>query len=140
MSRIITRTTNTEQIKSPVKSESAAAIQKQEVNFAASKRIISKRQICCRYTNRSAQFQIIRIPTIAGDFIERTVFPHAQISFKADPLDRLEVHSGSPITAIRSDTIPCYQLIQTRACSLTKISYSQKRLFAGCSQRNLAAS
>lgn len=138
MSKMITRAISTDQLNPLAESESVSALQRQELNFAISRRAISKRQICCCYTNHTTRFQIIRIPTIAGDFIERTVFPLAQVSFEANPLDRLEVHTGSPITSIHSDTIPCYRLTPARAYSLTKISYAQKRLFSAHFGRTIA--
>lgn len=73
---------------------------------------VPSQQVCCCYVNRTAQFQIIRIATMAGDFIERTVLPHAKILFEANSHDRLEVHTGNLITSILSDTIPCHQLVQ----------------------------
>ena len=68
-------------------------------------------KVFCCYVNHSAQFQIIRIAGAAHEFLERTVLPYAQVFFEAYSCDRLEVHTGNPITSIFTDTIPCHQLV-----------------------------
>ncbi|MEO0759402.1 MAG: DUF1830 domain-containing protein [Cyanobacteria bacterium J06648_16] len=67
-------------------------------------------RVRCRYTNTTAQFQILRIANATSRFLERVVFPQAQVIFEAHQTDRLEVHTGNPISSILADTIPCYRL------------------------------
>lgn len=85
-----------------------------QLSTASQQNRTTNRRIVCCYTNYSEQFQIVRIATpadgSASNGFERLVLPHAKVLFEADWCDRLEVHTGRPITSIPSDTIPCYQL------------------------------
>lgn len=64
---------------------------------------------CC-YTNDTRQFQIIRMTSVTGEFLEKAVPPYVRVFFEAGTQDHLEVHTGSVITSVLSDRIPCMQL------------------------------
>ncbi len=110
---------NTIQLNRPAQLDSVVATRSQNPPISVPSQPVPSQpvpsqQVCCCYVNRTAQFQIIRIATMAGDFIERTVLPHAKVLFEANSHDRLEVHTGNLITSICSDTIPCHQLVQQK--------------------------
>ena len=67
-------------------------------------------QILCSYSNTTPQFQIIRIANIPNWFFERVVFPGGHLVFEAFSDAQLEIHTGTMMSAILSDTIPCYRL------------------------------
>ena len=67
-------------------------------------------QIQCCYINSTAQFQIVRVVNIASTFLERAVMPHTKFIFEANYNDYLEVHTGTLVSAILSDKIPCQHL------------------------------
>ncbi|EDX83397.1 conserved domain protein [Synechococcus sp. PCC 7335] len=94
-----------------------------EINPSGDLRITSQRTVAiktvhfsrngsiqCCYTNHTQQFQIIRMATAAGSFLERAVPPQGHAFFEAGLQDHLEVHTGNPITSILADRIPCEQL------------------------------
>lgn len=66
--------------------------------------------IQCCYINSTAQFQIVRVVNIASTFLERAVMPYTRFIFEADYNDYLEIHTGTPVSAILSDKIPCQHL------------------------------
>mgnify|MGYP001804685969 CR=1 FL=1 len=68
-------------------------------------------QIQCCYINSTTQFQIVRVVNIASTFLERTVMPHTRLIFEADHNDHLEVHTGTLVSSILSDKIPCQHLV-----------------------------
>lgn len=72
--------------------------------------LISAHKVCCRYSNPTDQFQIIRMTHRPSCFFERAVLPRATVCFEADPQDVLEVHTGVIVGAILSDRIPCDRL------------------------------
>ena len=109
------------QLNRPARLSSVAALQplnqppNRSLNQAQNLHVlIPSQKVCCCYVNHTAQFQIVRVATVSGDFIERTVLPHTKVLFEANLHDRLEVHTGNLITSILSDTIPCSQLIQPK--------------------------
>ena len=67
-------------------------------------------RIQCCYINTSTQFQIVRVVNINSNFLERTVMPQTRLIFEAHRDDHLEIHTGSPISSILSDKIPCHRL------------------------------
>lgn len=73
-------------------------------------RLARNSSIQCCYTNHTQRFQIIRMATAAGSFLEKAVPPQGRVFFEAGPQDHLEVHTGNPITSILADRIPCEQL------------------------------
>ncbi|MEM7797124.1 MAG: DUF1830 domain-containing protein [Cyanobacteria bacterium P01_C01_bin.118] len=68
------------------------------------------RRIQCCYVNNTPQFQIVRVVNFTRDFLERAVMPYAMVTFEAYWHDHLEIHTGSPISTILSDKIPCHRL------------------------------
>ena len=70
-------------------------------------------QILCSYSNNTPQFQIIRIANIPNWFFERVVFPGGRLVFEALPDSQLEIHTGTIISAILLDTVPCHRLALT---------------------------
>ncbi|EKV00084.1 protein of unknown function DUF1830 [Leptolyngbya sp. PCC 7375] len=67
-------------------------------------------QIQCCYINSTTQFQIVRVANVSNNFLERMVMPQTRLVFEADRNDHLEIHTGSPISSILSDKIPCHRL------------------------------
>ncbi|MEL6230866.1 MAG: DUF1830 domain-containing protein [Cyanobacteria bacterium J06627_3] len=67
-------------------------------------------QIQCCYINDTTQFQIVRVVNIANIFLERAVMPHTKLVFEAAHNDHLEIHTGTPVSSILSDKIPCRNL------------------------------
>lgn len=88
-------------------------VKKVDISAEASCSSESHSPLYCCYTNRTAQFQIIRVATITQGLLERVVMPQARIYFEATLHDSLEVHTGNPITSILTDRIPCRQLAYT---------------------------
>ncbi|MGD1948718.1 MAG: DUF1830 domain-containing protein [Leptolyngbyaceae cyanobacterium] len=91
-------------------------IQKKQLNSTALKSSCQRQlqfnnRIQCCYVNTSTRFQIIRVANVSSSFLERTVMPQTRLIFEADRDDHLEIHTGSPISAILSDKIPCHRLL-----------------------------
>lgn len=72
--------------------------------------LVSEHKVCCRYSNPTNQFQIVRVVNQPYNFFERTVLPRETICFEADPQDTLEIHTSAVVGAILSDKIPCDRL------------------------------
>ncbi|ESA36883.1 hypothetical protein N836_04810 [Leptolyngbya sp. Heron Island J] len=47
---------------------------------------------------------------VSSNFLERMIMPQARLIFEADRNDHLEIHTGSPISSILSDKIPCHRV------------------------------
>jgi hypothetical protein len=60
--------------------------------------------------NTTNQIQIIRSANIANCYFERVIFPGQRLLFEAVPEAQLEIHTGTMVTAILSDRIPCSRL------------------------------
>lgn len=86
----------------------------------------SPRKILCRYTNYTAQIQIIRISNIPHSFFERTVIPKSSVLFETLQEARLEVHTGTIVSSILSDTIPCYELIEIQRPMLQQAQFGKQ--------------
>lgn len=71
---------------------------------------IHSERILCYYTNATNQIQIIRSARIANCYVERVVFPGQRLLFEAVPDAQLEIHTGTMVTAILADRIPCSRL------------------------------
>lgn len=69
----------------------------------------SDRILCC-YINSTSQIQIARIANIPNWYFEQVVFPKERLLFEALPYAQLQIHTSMIVSAILSDTIPCYQL------------------------------
>jgi Domain of unknown function (DUF1830) len=67
-------------------------------------------QILCYYANTTNQIQIIRSAKIANCYFERVVFPGQRLLFETVPEAQIEIHTGTMVTAILSDRIPCSRL------------------------------
>jgi Domain of unknown function (DUF1830) len=71
-------------------------------------------RILCYYTNTTRQMQIIRSANTTKYCFERIVFPGQRLLFEAIPEAQIEIHTGTMVTAILSDRIPCTRLrVQT---------------------------
>ncbi|WP_410500558.1 DUF1830 domain-containing protein [Chroococcidiopsis sp. SAG 2025] len=66
--------------------------------------------VLCYYTNTTNHIQIIRSAKIVNYYFERVVFPGQRLLFEAVPEAQLEVHTGTTVTAILSDRVPCSRL------------------------------
>jgi Domain of unknown function (DUF1830) len=64
----------------------------------------------CSYTNTTASVQIARIADLPNGYLERVVFPEACLLFEASGSARLEIHTGTVVSAIVLDRIPCDRL------------------------------
>ncbi|MBD2103897.1 DUF1830 domain-containing protein [Leptolyngbya sp. FACHB-261] len=67
-------------------------------------------KITCCYVNASSKIQIVRITNIPHWYFERVVFPGQHLLFESVPQASLEVHTGTVMSSILSDTICCSQL------------------------------
>ena len=91
-------------------------IQKKQLNSTTLKSSCQQQlqfnnRIQCCYVNTSTRFQIVRVANVSSSFLERMVMPQTRLIFEADRSDHLEIHTGSPISAILSDKIPCHRLV-----------------------------
>lgn len=72
-----------------------------------------KSMICC-YVNTTSTIQICRISNIPNWYLERVVFPGQRLIFEAPTLEGLlEIHTGTTISSILSEKIPCHELYLT---------------------------
>jgi hypothetical protein len=87
----------------------SAKMQPQRVNRPPS---VGKLQMSlrCSYTNTTASVQIARIADLPNGYFERVVFPGVCLLFEAPPEACLEIHTGTVVSAIVSDRIPCDRL------------------------------
>lgn len=65
--------------------------------------------LCC-YVNASTHTEITRITNIPHWYFERVVFPGQRIIFEAPHHARFEIHTGTVISSILSETIDCQEL------------------------------
>jgi hypothetical protein len=86
-----------------------AKMQPQRVNSPPS---VGKLQMSlrCSYTTTTASIQIARITDLPNGYFERVVFPGACLLFEAPGSAHLEIHTGTVVSAIVSDRIPCDRL------------------------------
>jgi hypothetical protein len=70
--------------------------------------------ICC-YVNTSTNIEIARITNIPHWYFERVVFPGQRLIFEAPVIAKLEIHTGTAISSILSETIDCQEL-QLTSC------------------------
>lgn len=104
-----------------------------QVSAMKASRITRNNRVQCCYPNGTHLFQIIRMATAAGSFLEKTVPPQARVFFEANPQDHLEVHTGSSITSILTDRIPCEQLACLQSCSARVWHFPfQRRAYDSC--------
>ncbi len=76
----------------------------------------SKLRICC-YINTTSNVQVCRITNIPNWYLERVVFPGQRLIFEAPLTGILEIHTGTMISAILSEKIPCTKLHLTSTFS-----------------------
>ena len=69
----------------------------------------SKFVLCC-YVNATAHTEIVRITNIAHWYFERVVFPGKRLIFEAPATAKLEIHTGTAISSILTETIDCQHL------------------------------
>ena len=72
--------------------------------------------ICC-YVNTSTHVEIARITNISHWYFERVVFPGQRLIFEAPVTAKLEIHTGTAISSILTETIDCQQLQLTSTFS-----------------------
>ena len=73
------------------------------------KKSTQKPIICC-YINTSTHVEIARITNISHWYFERVVFPGQRLIFEAPIIAKLEIHTGTAISSILSETIDCEEL------------------------------
>jgi len=79
-------------------------------SFSPARDANESEQILCYYTNTTHQIQIVRSLHTAKHCFERVVFPGQRLLFEAMPEAQIEIHTGTTVTAILSDRIPCSRL------------------------------
>jgi Domain of unknown function (DUF1830) len=65
--------------------------------------------LCC-YVNATTHVEIARISNIPHWYFERVVFPGQRLIFEAPLEGKLEIHTGTAINSILSETINCEEL------------------------------
>ena len=65
--------------------------------------------LCC-YVNKTSHVEIIRITNVPHWYFERVIFPGQRLIFEAPVMAKLEVHTGTAISSILSETIECSRL------------------------------
>jgi hypothetical protein len=65
--------------------------------------------LCC-YVNATTHVEIARISNIPHWYFERVVFPGQRLIFEAPLKGKLEIHTGTAISSILSETINCEEL------------------------------
>ena len=65
--------------------------------------------LCC-YVNKTSHIEIVRITNISHWYFERVVFPGQRLIFEAPVTAKLEIHTGTAISSILSETIDCSKL------------------------------
>ena len=65
--------------------------------------------LCC-YVNASTHTEIARITNIPHWYFERVVFPGQRLIFEAPATAKLELHTGTAISSILTETIDCQKL------------------------------
>lgn len=70
----------------------------------------TENNLFCFYTNQTNQVQILRISDRQNGYFERVVFPGQRLIFEAEPTAFLEVHTGTIVSSILSDKIPCSKI------------------------------
>jgi hypothetical protein len=79
-------------------------------------RSTSKTVLCC-YVNATAHIEIARITNIPHWYFERVVFPGQRLIFDAPVTAKLEIHTGTAISSILTETIDCEKLQLTSSFS-----------------------
>jgi len=85
-------------------------LSRSQQNSSSAEDAIHSERILCYYINTTHQIQIVRSAKIANFYLERVVFPGQRLLFEAVPEAQLEIHTGTMVTAILSDRIPCSRL------------------------------
>jgi hypothetical protein len=84
------------------------------------------RKISCCYTNQTSNFQIVRVCNVPHFFFERSVLPKVTIFFETFEYAKLEIHTGTMMSAIFTDSIPCKDLIYCEYISVAESHYFKK--------------
>ncbi len=71
---------------------------------------IDREPVLCCYVNKTSHVEIVRITNISHWYFERVVFPGQRLIFEAPVMAKLEVHTGTAISSILSETIDCQKL------------------------------
>ena len=70
----------------------------------------ARKLVLCCYVNKTAHVEVARIANIFHWYFERVVFPGQRIIFEAPIAAKLEIHTGTAISSILSETIDCQKL------------------------------
>lgn len=71
--------------------------------------------ILCCYVNATAHIEVVRITNISHWYFERVVFPGQRLLFKAPITAKLEIHTGTSISSILTETVDCQKLRLTNS-------------------------
>ena len=66
--------------------------------------------ILCCYVNKTSHVEIVRITNIPHWYFERVIFPGQRLIFEAPATAKLEIHTGTAISSILSETVDCSKL------------------------------
>ncbi|MDJ0588865.1 MAG: DUF1830 domain-containing protein [Pleurocapsa sp. MO_226.B13] len=69
-----------------------------------------KQPILCCYINKTSHIEVARIANVTHWYFERVIFPGQRIIFEAPATAKLEIHTGTAISSILSETIDCQKL------------------------------
>jgi hypothetical protein len=75
-----------------------------------------KSVLCC-YVNATAHIEVARITNISHWYFERVLFPGQRLIFDAPIAAKLEIHTGTAISSILTETIDCEKLQLTSSVS-----------------------
>lgn len=70
----------------------------------------TQKHIICCYVNTSTHIEIARITNIPNWYFERVIFPGQRLVFEAPAIAKLEIHTGTAISSILSETFSCQEL------------------------------
>lgn len=71
---------------------------------------LNEQLILCCYVNKTSHVEIIRITNVPHWYFERVIFPGQRLIFEAPVIAKLEIHTGTAISSILSETIDCQKL------------------------------
>jgi hypothetical protein len=71
--------------------------------------------ILCCYVNATAHVEVVRITNVSHWYFERVVFPGQRLLFKAPITAKLEIHTGTSISSILTETVDCQKLRLTNS-------------------------
>ena len=78
---------------------------------------IDHEAVLCCYVNKTSHVEIVRITNVPHWYFERVVFPGQRLIFEAPVMAKLEIHTGTAISSILTETIDCHKLQLTSSFS-----------------------